>query len=326
MHSKSYVHRDVKPQNIVFGKGGNRMILYLVDFGLSQKYIDSKTGKHIKFRNRDKLIGTLKFNSTNALIGLELSRRDDLESLCYLISYLINGQLPWNKLLNIKNKQQKYKEIYKMKKNISSEILMGKGGQEFVLFLEYCKKLKFDEKPNYEYLRGLMVQVLNKKTIYKTLNRHNIFLLSNKTDNCQNNDNDNDSYLDSVSESIDNKIGESMKNYVFSSIMKLEDQNPLHKRKKSLTKLRTFNSNSLSNKIRNDTICNFSTNNTVVNTENNRSTLSNSLLFKKSYFCKYKTPGKKNKINLRGKYKNRFSFPKRKFRQEENNENQCIFV
>ena len=137
---------------------------------------------------------------------------------------------------------------------------------------------------------------------------------------------DNDSYFDSISESIDNKIGESMKNYVFSSIMKLEDQNPLHKRKKSLTKLRTFNSNSLSNKIRNDTICNFSTNNTVVNTENNRSTLSNSLLFKKSYFCKYKTPGKKNKINLRGKYKNRFSFPKRKFRQEENNENQCIFV
>ena len=108
--------------------------------------------------------------------------------------------------------------------------------------------------------------------------------------------------------------------------MKLEDQNPLHKRKKRLTKFSTFNSNSLSNKIRNDTICNFSTNNTVVNTENNISTLSNSLLFKKSYFCKYKTPGKKNKINLRGKYKNRFSFQKKKFRQEENNENQCIFV
>ena len=134
MHNKSYIHRDIKPQNFVFGKGDNKNILYLIDYGLSKKYIDSKTGKHIKCRNKDKLIGTLKFNSSNALIGLELSRRDDLESLCYLISYLINGgQLPWNKLINIKNKQQKYKEIYKMKKNISSEVLMGKGGTILML-------------------------------------------------------------------------------------------------------------------------------------------------------------------------------------------------
>ena len=325
MHNKSYIHRDIKPQNFVFGKGDNKNILYLIDYGLSKKYIDSKTGKHIKYRNIDKLIGTVKFNSINSLIGLELSRRDDLESLCYLISYLINGKLPWYKLINIKNKEQKYKEIYKIKKYISPEMLMGKGGQEFVLFFEYCKKLKFEEKPNYDYLRGLMLQVLNKKCFYKTINFQNSFLLKNKINNSRNKNNE-VSYFDSVSESIDNKIGETMNNYVFSSITILNtDQNPLYKRKRPILKL-ISNSYNFSNKLQNDTICTFSTNNTVVNNENNALALSNSFHLKKSNFSKCKIPNKKNIKNSRSRFKSRNKIQKIKFKKNKEDENQCILV
>ena len=218
-----------------------------------------------------------------------------------------------------------------MKKNISSEVLMGKGGQEFVLFFEYCKELKFEEKPNYDYLRDLMFQVLNKKNIYKTINTQNSYIFKIKNDHRYSENNDDiDSYFDSVSESIDyNKIGEAMKNYVFDSITILEsNQNPLYKKKKkrSILKYNTFYSYNFSNKIQNDTICNFSTNYTVVNNENNTSTLSNSFLFKKSYFTKCKVPSIKKKKYFQGKFKNRFFSPTKKIIKKDEDNNQCVFV
>ena len=144
------------------GRKEYKEVLYLIDYGLSKRYIDSKTGEHIKYKNNHKLNGTARYASIHALEGYELSRRDDLESLCYVLIYLLKGSLPWNRL-KTKNKYEKYKLILTMKKNMSEDILVGDTNiSEFVDFLKYCRNLQFEEEPNYDYLRGLMIKCINK--------------------------------------------------------------------------------------------------------------------------------------------------------------------
>ena len=144
------------------GRKEYKEVLYLIDYGLSKRYIDSKTGEHVIYKNNHKLNGTARYASIHALEGYELSRRDDLESLCYVLIYLLKGSLPWTRLKN-KNKYEKYKLILTMKKNMSEDILVGDtNNSEFVDFLKYCRNLKFEENPNYDYLRGLMIKCINK--------------------------------------------------------------------------------------------------------------------------------------------------------------------
>ena len=167
MHNKYYIHRDVKPENFMNGRKEYKDILYLIDFGLCKKYKDPKTGQHVKFKNNRKLNGTARYASIHALEGYELSRRDDLEELCYVLIYFLNGHLPWGRIKN-KNKQERYSLILNMKKKMSAEILVGdKSNIEFIEFVKYCRKLKFEEKPDYDYLRGLMINCIskNKKSI-----------------------------------------------------------------------------------------------------------------------------------------------------------------
>ena len=144
------------------GRKEYKDVLYLIDFGLSKKYKNPKTGEHIKYFNNHRLNGTARFASIHALEGYELSRRDDLESLCYVLVYLLKGSLPWMKLKN-KNKFEKYKIILTMKKKMGENILIGDNNNpEFIDFIKYCRGLKFEEEPNYDYLRGLMIKCYNK--------------------------------------------------------------------------------------------------------------------------------------------------------------------
>ena len=69
--------------------------IHIIDFGLSKQYRDPETNIHISFRDGLPLIGTARYASVNALIGVELSRRDDIESLSYILIYLMRGSLPW---------------------------------------------------------------------------------------------------------------------------------------------------------------------------------------------------------------------------------------
>ena len=121
VHSKNIVHRDIKPDNFLIGRKDPN-IIYLIDFGLSKKYKSSTTGKHIRFSFTGKLTGTVRFASANALRGGEQSRRDDLESIGYMIIYFMRGKLPWQGVVGNK-KMERYIKIYKMKKNVPPEDL-----------------------------------------------------------------------------------------------------------------------------------------------------------------------------------------------------------
>ena len=161
------------------GRKEYKNVLYLIDYGLSKKYMDPKTGQHVKFINNRRLNGTARYASIHALEGYETSRRDDLEGLCYVLVYFLNGHLPWGRIKN-RNKQERYKIILNMKKKINAENLVrDKNNIEFIEFIKYCRKLKFEEKPNYDYLRGLMINCIN-KNIKSIDNFYNIDIEKNQ--------------------------------------------------------------------------------------------------------------------------------------------------
>ena len=185
IHDKCYIHRDIKPENFMSGKKEYKDVLYLIDFGLSKKYRDPKTHQHVKFVNNRRLNGTARYASIHALEGYETSRRDDLEELCYVLIYFLNGHLPWERIKN-RNKHERYKLILNMKKKISEENLVGdKNNTDFIEFLKYSKKLNFEEKPDYNYLRGLMINCMNKNS-KSTDSFYNIDIANNPLFHSQN--------------------------------------------------------------------------------------------------------------------------------------------
>ena len=118
IHNKNYIHRDIKPSNFLFGNNSfNNNIIYLIDFGLAKKYRESNNAEHYEIKEENKLIGTARFASINAMEGLSQSRRDDLESLGYMLIYFLKGKLPWQNFL-IKNKEERYNKIKQTKKEI----------------------------------------------------------------------------------------------------------------------------------------------------------------------------------------------------------------
>ena len=162
IHEKHIIHRDIKPDNFVMGAEELNGYLYLLDFGLAKKYRSSKTLEQIPLVNNKKLTGTARYASIHALEGYEQSRRDDLESLGYVLIYLLKGNLPWQGLV-VKTKEEKYKKILEKKKEITSEELSKDFPQQFCEFLEYTKKLEYNDAPDYDMLKNKLLSILNEK-------------------------------------------------------------------------------------------------------------------------------------------------------------------
>jgi hypothetical protein len=141
----------------------------MIDFGLAKRFKDPKTGEHIPYRDGKNLTGTARYASTNTHLGigrnsifiLEQSRRDDLEAIGFVLMYFLRGSLPWQGL-DAKDKKEKYEKIKNKKVQTTIESLCKGFPEEFAKYLNYCRELKFDEKPDYSYLRRLFTQVFAK--------------------------------------------------------------------------------------------------------------------------------------------------------------------
>ena len=148
LHEKYLLHRDIKPDNFLFGLETQTNKLFLVDFGFTKRY--DYDGKHIPEKKIKGLIGSPNFVSLNIHNNYEPSRRDDIESCIYIIIYMLYGELEWFDK-NI-NEMTILKEELTNKKEIPAFIK---------LMLEYIRNIKFDEKPDYDYLINVLVDVFN---------------------------------------------------------------------------------------------------------------------------------------------------------------------
>ena len=149
LHEKCLLHRDIKPSNFLFGNGNDTNKLFLIDFGFSKRY--NHDGIHIEEKNIHKIVGSPNFVSLNIHNLIEPSRRDDIESCIYVILTMLFGKLEWfnetdiNKIKNLKINIVTLEKLPSFIKNM----------------LFYIRTLRFDEKPDYDYLINLIVHEFN---------------------------------------------------------------------------------------------------------------------------------------------------------------------
>lgn len=154
IHLRCFIHRDIKPDNFLMGIGRRGSQVNVIDFGLAKKYRDPRTYLHIPYRENKNLTGTARYALINTHLGIEQLRRDDLESLGYVLIYFCRGSLPWQGL-KAATKRQKYDRIMEKKMLTHNRILTKGLPNEFLEYMDYIKSLRFDDKPDYPYLRKL---------------------------------------------------------------------------------------------------------------------------------------------------------------------------
>jgi len=148
IHDKELVHRDIKPDNWLFGRGYNKDLLYLIDFGFCKRY---KDGAHIPLKHTSNIIGTLNYVSLNIHNKIEPSRRDDIESVIYILQYLLD-ELPWHNVVD-------HFLMVELKTNI---VFINPFLRELLI---YTRQLQFDECPDYDWLVSILESVCLKTVL-----------------------------------------------------------------------------------------------------------------------------------------------------------------
>ena len=159
IHDRHIIHRDIKPDNFVMGAKEDNAKLYILDFGLAKKYRSSRTLIQYPYIKKKKLTGTARYASIHALEAYEQSRRDDLESIGYVLMYFLRGNLPWQGL-KVRSKENRYKKILEKKRETSSEELCKDFPHEFFEYVDYTRNLEYEQDPDYDFLRKKFQDVL----------------------------------------------------------------------------------------------------------------------------------------------------------------------
>eukprot|EP00928_Gymnodinium_smaydae_P097017 TRINITY_DN8688_c0_g2_i1.p1 TRINITY_DN8688_c0_g2~~TRINITY_DN8688_c0_g2_i1.p1 ORF type:complete len:346 (-),score=32.63 TRINITY_DN8688_c0_g2_i1:233-1228(-) len=156
------IHRNMKPGHFVMGLGAKANLVHLIDFGLAEELSNATTEKHALASNSPSVVGALRYISRNAHFGSKQSRKDDLESLSYVLVHLWRGSLPWQGL-HANSRHDKYMFIMKMKKHTSVDELCKGAPKELADICAYSRSMPSDEIPDYVLLKRLLKQLFVRK-------------------------------------------------------------------------------------------------------------------------------------------------------------------
>ncbi|EAX94341.1 CK1 family protein kinase [Trichomonas vaginalis G3] len=161
VHNSGLLHRDIKPHNFLVGRNENRHRIYIIDFGVSTQYIDPRTKEHYMYTSNNGLIGTAHYVSVNTHLGELQSRRDDLESIAYVLIRFLKGSLPWQSI-KVKSVEERNEKITQMKIQTQPDILCAGLPREFKEFYKYARRLKYEETPKYAWIRQMFTSLFIK--------------------------------------------------------------------------------------------------------------------------------------------------------------------
>lgn len=159
LHAKKIIHRDIKPENFVMGRGPDFNRVYVIDFGLSRSFIIPGTDEHIPFVQTKRMMGTARYCSINSHLGLQLSRRDDIESLGYIFVYFAKSLLPWQGI-SAGSRIERFRLIHQKKSSTGPPDLCNDLPVEFNNYFIDARRLGFAEEPNYTHLRSYFYKIM----------------------------------------------------------------------------------------------------------------------------------------------------------------------